>query len=71
MKKGKILHMFPGSNTPQGFKGFLAENLQGMERVFRRHPPLGRQPRAQQRGGLSARAAAGFGAAAPGQGNLH
>lgn len=34
MKKGKILHMFPGSNTPQGFKGFLAENLQGMERVF-------------------------------------
>lgn len=34
MKKGKISHMFPGSNTPEGFKGFLAENLQNMERVF-------------------------------------
>lgn len=34
MKKGKIIHMFPGSNTPQGFVGFMNEDLQHLERIF-------------------------------------
>lgn len=34
MKKGRIIHMFPGSNTPQGFVGFMNEDLQRMERIF-------------------------------------
>ena len=34
MKKGKIIHMFPGSNTPQGFVGFMNEDLEGLERIF-------------------------------------
>ncbi|MDD2568537.1 MAG: ATPase [Clostridia bacterium] len=34
MKKGKVSHVFPGSNTPQGFYSFYAEGLSPMEHVF-------------------------------------
>ncbi len=34
MKKGKITHVFPGSNTPIGFYSFYKQGLKDMERVF-------------------------------------
>lgn len=34
MKKGRIMHNFPGSNTPEGFKGFMDCDLAHMERIF-------------------------------------
>lgn len=34
MKKGRIVHNFPGSNTPEGFRGFMEWDLQDMERIF-------------------------------------
>lgn len=34
MRKGTMIHKYPGSNTPSGFYSFYAEGLRGMERIF-------------------------------------
>lgn len=34
MKKGNVIHKFPGSNTPDGFYSFYRQGLEEMERVF-------------------------------------
>ena len=34
MKKGNIIHRFPGSNTPEGFFSFYRQGLKEMNRVF-------------------------------------
>ena len=34
MKKGKILHKFPGSNTAEGFHSFYAEGLKPMDKIY-------------------------------------
>jgi len=34
MKRGSIKHLFPGSNTPEGFYSFYHQGLSGMEQLF-------------------------------------
>lgn len=34
MKKGNVIHKFPGSNTPDGFYSFYRAGLENMERIF-------------------------------------
>ncbi len=34
MKRGTVKHLFPGSNTPEGFYSFYHQGLAGMEQLF-------------------------------------